>query len=148
MKTGLPAIPGLSALFVSGLPLRGPERWSSKILRLQLQVVGHWMRQREGDVRGLAARMQLWRCLQWWNRGRAVVSRARHPQPFRAANLERSLFLSVQVKVGIMPVTLERDGSDFGESGLTIWMFHGHWGINFVFACKSRCSACLLKLSG
>ncbi|CAE7746092.1 unnamed protein product [Symbiodinium microadriaticum] len=29
------------------------------------------------------------------------------------------------VKVGIMPVTLERDGSDFGESGLTIWMFHG-----------------------
>ena len=69
----------------------GAERWSSKILRLQFQVVGHWFRQFEGEVRGLAARIQLWRCMQWWNSEKKLSNGVRHPRRFRAANLERSL---------------------------------------------------------
>ena len=70
----------------------GVERWSSKILRLQFQLAGHWMRQWEGeDHRGLAGRMMLWRSLGWWNREKSLLHGVRHPRRFRAANLERSL---------------------------------------------------------
>ena len=70
----------------------GVERWSSKILRLQFQLAGHWMRQWEGDDhRGLAGRMMLWRSLGWWNREKSLIHGIRHPRRFRAANLERAL---------------------------------------------------------
>ena len=71
----------------------GAERWSTKILRLQFQLAGHWMRQREGgdDVRGIAGRMTLWRASGWWNHEKSLTTGARHPMRFRASNLERSL---------------------------------------------------------
>ena len=70
----------------------GVERWSSKILRLQFQLAGHWMRQWEGDDhRGLAGRMMLCRSLGWWNREKSLIHGIRHPRRFRAANLERAL---------------------------------------------------------
>ena len=76
----------------------GVERWSTKILRLQFQLMGHWARRWEGDVQCLACRMQLWRSLKWWQKEQSV-SRAgggkRHPGCFRAANLERSLATSI-----------------------------------------------------
>ena len=67
----------------------GVERWSCKILRLQFQLAGHWMRQREGEdqVRGIAGR----RALGWWNREKSLTTGVRHPMRFRASNLERSL---------------------------------------------------------
>ena len=76
----------------------GLERWSTKILRLQFQLMGHWARRWEGDVQCLACRMQLWRSLKWWQKEQSI-SRAgggkRHPGCFRAANLERSLAASI-----------------------------------------------------
>ena len=67
----------------------GVERWSCKILRLQFQLAGHWMRQREDEdqVRGIAGRMMLWRALGWWNREKSLTTGVRHPMRFRASNL-------------------------------------------------------------
>ena len=42
------------------------ERWSTTVLRLQHQLVGHWGRQTEGNYRGLAGTMLEWRNMAWW----------------------------------------------------------------------------------
>ena len=72
----------------------GTERWSTKILRLQFQLMGHWVRRWEGEVPCLPARMQCWRSLGWWHEQQGLSRAAggvRHPRRFRAANLERSI---------------------------------------------------------
>ena len=72
----------------------GTERWSTKILRLQFQLMGHWVRRWEGDTPCLPARMQCWRSLGWWHEQQGLSRAAggvRHPRRFRAANLERSI---------------------------------------------------------
>ena len=72
----------------------GGERWSTKILRLQFQLLGHWVRRWEGDSPCLPALMQCWRSLGWWQEQQGLSRAAggvRHPRRFRAANLERSI---------------------------------------------------------
>ena len=71
----------------------GWERWSSKILRLQFQLMGHWVRRTEGASACLPSLMQCWRSLGWWQEQQHISVRAgglRHPRRFRAANIERS----------------------------------------------------------
>ncbi|CAE7780059.1 unnamed protein product [Symbiodinium sp. CCMP2592] len=89
----------------------GTERWSSKILRLQFQLMGHWSRRWEGGVRCLAGRMQLWRCLAWWQTEQTFTPAAggkRHPRCFRASNLERSLATALGVNWPV--AAANRDG--------------------------------------
>ena len=79
----------------------GIERWSTKVLRLQLQLMGHWARRWEGDVRCLACRMQMWRSLEWWQKEQSLSQTGggkRHPGCFRAANTERSMATALGVK--------------------------------------------------
>ena len=70
----------------------GLERWSSKILRLQHQLLGHWSRQKEGQMMGLAGRMLRWRGQKWWKAQQLlpVGVGKRHPRRFHACNVERS----------------------------------------------------------
>ena len=72
----------------------GRERWSTKVLRLQFQLVGHWVRRWEGDHKSLPAALMGWRDLAWWQQQQSLspaAGGARHPRRFRAANTERSL---------------------------------------------------------
>ena len=89
----------------------GVERWSTKILRLQFQLMGHWARRYEGDVRCLAGRMQSWRSLGWWQHEQKLSVQSggkRHPGCFRAANLERSV--ANAIGVGWAVAAANRDG--------------------------------------
>ena len=67
------------------------ERWSAKILRLQHQLMGHWMRQWEGNDWGIAAKMQQWRSLAWWRQEQMLLSGRRHPGRFYPDNAERNM---------------------------------------------------------
>ena len=82
------------------LQANGGERWSTKILRLQFQLMGHWARRLEGDSCCLPMLTQQWRCLKWWQGQQNILPSAggvRHPRCFRAANLERSLATALGV---------------------------------------------------
>ena len=79
----------------------GIERWSTKVLRLQFQLMGHWARRWEGDVRCLVCRMQMWRSPEWWQKEQSLSQAGggkRHPGCFRAANTERSMATALGVK--------------------------------------------------
>ena len=103
------------------------ERWSTKILRLQFQLVGHWGRQHEGERRGLAARMLLWRCQKWWTaeQAKGQTLGKRHPGRFRAGNTERSIANVLGVDTGLMLVPTARDGNSFCVFGFVRVTFPG-----------------------
>ncbi|CAE7234815.1 unnamed protein product [Symbiodinium sp. CCMP2592] len=67
------------------------ERWSSKVLRLQFALVGHWCRRKEGDHECMPALMMGWRDLKWWRAEQKIKSGMRHPERFYADNSERAL---------------------------------------------------------
>ncbi|CAE7463550.1 unnamed protein product [Symbiodinium sp. CCMP2592] len=109
----------------------GAERWSTKVLRLQFQLAGHWMRQVEGEdgKPGLAGRMMLWRSMSWWNHEKSLTSGARHPMRFRAANLERSLASCLGEKW--YDATYNREG---WKQLLPMWIAHADvaWDIMLI----------------
>ena len=70
---------------------QGIERWSTKVLRLQLSLFGHWGRRREGDDECMPSLMMGWRSLQWWRGEQKLVGGKRHPRRFHADNSERDV---------------------------------------------------------
>ena len=67
------------------------ERWSTKVLRLQHSLLGHWLRRREGNDECMASCMLRWRDLCRWRGEQSLKCGRRHPRKFHANNLERDV---------------------------------------------------------
>ena len=74
-------------------------RWSTLILTMQHQLLGHWARRTERlqsghEIEAITMRCLRWRNLAWWEHQQALSCGRRHPRSFYPSNMERQVALA------------------------------------------------------
>ena len=98
---------------------QGVERWSTKVLRLQHALFGHWCRRREGDAECMPSLILGWRSLKWWRAEQRLAGRMRHPRRFHADNSERDMAEALGLNWRV--ATANREG---WKNLLPLWLQH------------------------
>ena len=75
-------------------------RWSTLVLTLQHQLLGHWARRAEvletgEQIEAITMRCLRWRSLAWWEHQQALSCGRRHPRAFYPSNMERQIASSI-----------------------------------------------------